>query len=226
MIFHIFLTTEITWRTYLQDANQIAQIIGTILVVIYVVYTYLTFRQIKKQTDYQQDAYLKTDLIILKEISENSSFQIQAGKVVMPKSNMKSKYINLELSNKMKSILQPIFNFEDNLFEGNYLTIVFTNYGNAEVNKICLKIIVSVNNSKELIDKKMLREKEIQTIDILINEIVERNGGKLRIPILTTASFPIFNIQVKGEYYDVRNKKYTITGEQLSGENIHLQKLQ
>ena len=65
MILHIFLTTEITWRTYLQDANQIAQIIGTILVVIYVVYTYLTFRQIKKQTDYQQDAYLKTDLIIL-----------------------------------------------------------------------------------------------------------------------------------------------------------------
>jgi len=221
MILHIFLTTEITWRTYLQDANQIAQIIGTILVVIYVVYTYLTFRQIKKQTDYQQDAYLKTDLIILKEISENTPFQVQAGKIVMPKNNMKSKYINVELSNKMKGILQPIFNFEDNLFEGNYLTLIFTNYGNAEVNKICLKIIVTVNNSKELIDKKMLREKEVQTIEVLINEIVERNGGNL-----TTASFPIYTILVNGEYYDVRNKKYTITGEHFSGENTHLQKLQ
>lgn len=226
MILNILLTTEITWRTYLQDANQIAQIIGTILVVIYVVYTYLTFRQIKKQTDYQQDAYLKTDLIVLNEINENTSFQVQAGKVVMPKSNMKTKYINLELSNKMKSILQPIFNFEDNLFEGNYLTLIFTNYGNAEVNKICLKIIVTVNNSKELIDKKMLREKEVQTIEVLINEIVERNGGKLRIPILTTASFPIFTVQAKGEYYDVRNKKYTITEEYYNGENVHLQKLQ
>ncbi|MDI5894356.1 hypothetical protein [Flavobacterium algoritolerans] len=226
MILNILLTGEITWRTYLQDANQIAQIIGTILVVIYVVYTYLTFRQIKKQTDYQQDAYLKTDLTILKEINEITSFQIQTGKAITPKNNLINKYINLELSNKMKGILQPIFKFEDNLFEGNYLTLIFINYGNAEVNKICLKLIVTVHNSKELIDQKMLREKETQTIEVLINEIVERNGGKLRIPILTTASFPFFFVQVKGEYYDVRNKKYTITEENFNGENLHLQKLQ
>ncbi|WP_017257429.1 hypothetical protein [Pedobacter arcticus] len=215
-----------TWRTWLQDANQIAQLIGTILVVIYVIYTYLTFRQIKKQTDYQQDAYLKSELSILKEIIESGPMQFQNSKFTNSKNTFSLKYLDLSLATKMKGILKPIFNFEDSLFDGNYLIVSFTNYGNAEVNKIIVKVTVTVLNSKELIDKKMLREREIEVIDVVINEIVQRNGGNLKVPILTTASFPIYSISVKGEYFDVRNKKYIIAEERLQGQNKHLQILQ
>ena len=229
MIFlQVVTNTTSNWKSYLQDANQIAQIIGTIMVVIYVVYTYKTFRQIKKQTDYQQDAYLKVEPIIIKDLTsqtDTTGFQILEGKIVYEKQNLTTQYLNTDLSNKLTGILKPIFNFEDNLFEGNFYTVILTNYGNAEVNKIVLKVTICVLNSKELIDKRMLREKETQELKIEIPEIVGRNGGKLRIPLLPTAAFPFYNISLQGEYFDVRNKKYIINNIELKGQNNHFHKL-
>ena len=216
------------WRLYLQDGYQIAQIIGTALVVIYVIFTYKTFRQIKKQTDYQQDAYLKVEPIIVKEIAsqvEQGSYTVIEGKLIQAKYGLPTKYMNSELSSKMTGILKPIFSFDDNLFEGNFYTISLTNYGNAEVNKIIIHLTISVLNSKELIDKKMLREKEVQEIKIEIPEIIARNGGKLKIPLLSTAAFPIYTILLQGEYFDVRNKKYIISEFKMSGQNSHFQKI-
>lgn len=226
ILVQIDTNTLTSWRNYLQDGNQIAQIIGTIMVVIYVIYTYKTFRQIKKQTDYQQDAYLRVDTAILKELTikkEGSLYQFLEIKGVT--SSLPENYINAELHSKLKSILQPIFNFEDNLFEGNYFTVIMTNYGNAEVNKICLQLIVQIRNSKELVEKKMLREKEQQIISIEINEIIARTGGQIKIPLLSTASFPFYEITITGHYIDVRNKKYPLTQISMIGENSHFHKL-
>lgn len=220
--------SAITWRTYLQDVNQAAQIIGTILIIIYVVYTYRTFIQIKKQTDYQQDAYLKVETTLVKDInaSQNAgAFTLIDGRIVQAGSGLTSKYVRKEIPTKMTGVLKPIFKFEDILFDGNYFTLKMTNYGNAEVNKIDIKVTVTIINAKELTEKQMLKEKETTSFDVCIQEIISRNGGKIQIPIISTASFPSFTISVKGEYFDVRNKKYNIPETSMSGQNAHFHKL-
>lgn len=220
-------TVATTWRTYLQDINQIAQIIGTIMVVIYVIYTYLTFKQIKKQTDYQQDAYLKVETLIVKELTnvDSGSPTIGDGRYSRGEKLLSTKYLQKEVSTKMIEVLKPIFKFDDNLFEGNYFTVNLINYGNTEINLIKLQIQLSINNSKEVAEKKMLREKEVHNISIDISEIVGRNGDKLRIPLISTAAFPIYSINISGQYYDVRNKKYIIQDISANGQNEHFQKV-
>ncbi len=228
MLLEIGSNNSSSLRIVLQDVNIIAQIIGTIMVVIYVVYTYKTFKQIKKQTDYQQDAYLKVESFLYNDIdSETQSNELNT--IIIRKQGVRdriiTRYIQTELSKKMANILQPIFKFDSNLFEGNFYTVSFINYGNAEVNKVSLNISITINNSKELVDKRMLQNKYVEDIEIEINEIIERNGGRIRIPILSTASFPIFSINLSGEYFDVRNKKYFISNQSFNGENPHFHKL-
>ena len=216
-----------TWRMYLQDCNQMAQIIGTILVIIYVIYTYKTFKQIKKQTDYQQDAYLKVEPVFINDIknTEGLSFKVVEGRVVQSGNSLPLKYLNKEIPSKMTEILKPIFKFDDNLFEGNFYTVNLINYGNAEVNLIKLDISITITNSKEVAEMKMLKERDIKLYKVEIPEIISRNGGKLKIPIISTASFPTYTIIIKGEYFDVRNKKYTINEIVSSGVNEHFLKL-
>lgn len=215
------------WRTYLQDGNQIAQIIGTIMVVVYVIYTYKTFKQIKKQTDYQQDAYLKIEHSIVKEINNQdpSIVTIVDNRIVQSKNSLPTKYLRKDIPQNMMEVLKPIFKFDYNLFEGNYFTVNLTNYGNAEVNLIKLSVCVLIINSKEVAERKMLRERDTHNFEVKIDEIVGRNGGKIKIPIISTASFPTYTITIKGEYYDVRNKKYMIQESATSGQNEHFMKL-
>lgn len=228
ILLQVATDTTTTWRQYLQDGNQMAQIIGTILVVIYVIVTYKTFRQIKKQTDYQQDAYLRIDCLIIKEMTakkEGLFFQMVEGKLVTTNNSLPDNYIQKALPLKMKGILQPIFKFDDNVFEGNYYSVIMTNYGNAEVNKISLTLSVEIRNSKELVEGKMLRETEQQTINLEIDEIIGRNGGQIKIPIISTASFPIYNITLSGQYTDVRNKSYSLKTINTVGQNNQFHKL-
>ncbi len=122
---------------------------------------------------------------------------------------------------KMTDILKPLFRLEDGLYEGNYFTLCFTNYGNAEIKLINITLILEVSNSVELVKSKMLQERETHNLKFSINELVARNGGKISVPLIATASFPIFNIIVNGEYLDFKNKKYQIESFTYSGENTH-----
>ena len=90
MLLQTIAENTITWRTYLQDGYQIAQIIGTILIIIYVIYTCKTFSQIKKQTDYQQDAYLKREPLIIKEISiqDGGIMTLVDGRLIQAKNSL------------------------------------------------------------------------------------------------------------------------------------------
>lgn len=215
------------WRILLQDINQIAQIIGVVMVLIYVIYTYKTFRQIKKQTDYQQDAFLVIETQNMNEISEpeERSAIINRSRIQYRRDFFNTKYLIKDIPSKMYDILKPIFNFEDNLFEGNFFTVNLINYGSTEIKLTALQMSVTIQNSPEVAEKKMLREKETYKVKVDIPEIISRNGGKLIIPLISTASFPIYSISVKGEYFDVRNKKYNISEIITNGENKHFHKL-
>lgn len=207
ILLQVTQTTVEPWRVLLQDFNQIAQILGVIMVVLYVIYTYKTFRQIKKQTDYQQDAFLVIETQMLNEIFEqNEGTGVSVGTRIMRRNILNTKYLITDIPNKMSDILKPIFNFEDNLYEGNFFTVNLINYGNAEIKKTVLDLEITIQNSKEVAEKKMLREKVTHKVKVEIPEIISRNGGKLKIPLISTASFPIYAISVRGEYFDVRDR--------------------
>ena len=230
IILSSLLSDTCTWRTYLQDSYQLAQIFGTAMLIIYVIYTYKSFRQIKRQTDYQQDAYLSIETKILNDspvlpTTENQNKIINRQYYNQQNYFSISKYIDYELSRRMKDILKPFFKFEDNIYEGNFYSIILKNHGNADVSKVIVTLSITVKNSQELIEKKMLRPSEQRSKKVVINEIVARNGGTIQIPLLPTASFPIYSIITHYEYYDIRNKKYTHPSTEYSGENPHLQKL-
>jgi hypothetical protein len=227
ILLEIFSET-FTWRNLLQDINLFAQIIGVIMVIIYVIYTYKTFAQIKKQTDYQQDAFIKVEAEISQELRLEPAFRsISHGRAGLrtSQSNLFEKYLQKDISLKMKGILQPIFKLEDNLFDGNYFIVILTNYGNAEVNNINLTLSIDISNSIELVEKRMLRKSETIIRDISIQEIVGRSGGTLKIPIISTASFPIYKISIGGTYTDVRSKAYNIVPIIKEGKNEHFHKL-
>jgi hypothetical protein len=229
MLFLEILSETYSWRDLLQDINLASQVVGVILIVIYVIYTYKTFVQIKKQTDYQQDAFIKVETLISKDITDiRSKIQmIGSTPVIVPRQpGITEKYLQKDISLKMKGILQPIFNLDNNLFEGNYFVVILTNYGSTEVNQINLKLNVVINNSKELVEKKMLRESETYLKDIVITEIIARNGGQLKMPLVSTAAFPIYRISITGTYTDVRNKLYNISPVKLIGENEHFHRIQ
>lgn len=226
IILEILNSQSTSWRTCLVDINQIAQILGSILIAIYVIYTYKTFLQIKKQTDYMHNAYLSIDTSILKEIElDNKSSVIGFRKLKQKQISIPTKYIQDNISQRMTEVLKNIFTFDDNLYEGNYFTIHFVNYGNSEVNLINLDITLTVNNSEEVAKAKMLKAHETHNFHVKVNEIVSRNGEELKIPIISTASFPIYKIHVKGEYYDIRQNKYQIQDILYEGKNEHFLQL-
>lgn len=227
LILQVFSDTY-TWRNLLQDINLVAQIIGVILIIAYVIYTYKTFVQIKKQTDYQQDAFIKIETLISQDTGEGRSpIRFVGGQsIIQAKPPARTeKYLQKDISNKMKDILQPIFRLDNNLFEGNYFVVILTNYGSAEVNQINLNLAITINNSKELVEKKMLRESETYEKKIVITEIIARNGGQLKVPLVSTASFPTFRISVSGTYTDVRNKIYSIVPVKMMGANEHFHRI-
>jgi hypothetical protein len=107
------------------------------------------------------------------------------------------------------------------LYEGNFFSLNITNYGNAEVNKIELQLFVEASYFQELKGKKMLSDPGRECIIIEISEIIGRNGGMKQIPLISTSSFPKYDISVFGCYYDIRNKKYTFPEIRIKGENTH-----
>lgn len=221
-----FILLATSWRTVLQDTYQIAQIIGIVLILLYVYYTYKTFKQIRKQTDYQQDAYLNIETEIVKDISGQDQRRETVGerqRIIRTRHAITRKYIKTDIPTQMAEVLKPIFNFDDNLYEGNYLTIILTNYGNAEVNLINVQLNLAIYNSEEVAEKKMLKDMDVHYLEYEIQEIIARNGGRLKIPLISTASFPIFEITITGQYFDVRNKEYAISATLLDGENKHFQ---
>ena len=227
----LFIYGNVPLGQSLQVVNQIAQIIGVILVVLYVIFTYKTFKQIKKQTDYQQDAYLRVYQAIVKELPQSISFAMGTGLYIGGQplrsnyENYSYKYINNDLHDKLKAILKPIFPLEDSVFDGNFYTLVLTNYGNAPVKEISLHLDLIIQNSQDLIEKKMLKGSIQYEINIKVDEIITRDG-EIKIPIISTAAFPIYTIKLSGKYFDVRDIEYELNQLTLKGENEHLLKIQ
>ncbi len=217
------------WRIYLHDANEIAQIVGAILVMIYVIYTYKTFRQIKKQTDYQQDAYLRVEPTIEKEISKGATtIKVKDGRPVVlssRESGLTSKYLEKTIPDQMKATLKPIFSLKDNLYEGNYFTLELTNFGNSEINEINVIMDMIISNSDELVEKRMLKKEEEHNFEFEIKEAIQGSRGKIKIPLISTAAFPIYEMYITGTYTDVRGKTYPIHPISFTGENDHFHQL-
>src|ERR1039457_2696994 len=97
------------WRPILQDIYQITQILGVILVAVYVIYTYKTFQQIKKQAEFQQDAYLKIEQVLYPTINNESQKKSPTSSSEFMRDYPITEYIDDSIANKYKSIFKPAF---------------------------------------------------------------------------------------------------------------------
>ncbi len=224
------------YRQHLYDFNQLTQVIGTGLIGAYVILTYLMFKQIKKQTDFQQNAYLKITISYLKNIPEKmqtgisgynfgSNIYTQYGPIIYPQENYIETYLQEEPAATMRGLSKKIFTQDASVLEGKFYTLQLTNYGNIEINKISLRLQVDISNSDEVVKKFLLQKNTSYNLEVTIDEIIERNRGQINVPLISTAAFPIWRIKLSGEYTDVKNKNYKIEVIESRGENDHLQKL-
>ncbi len=187
--------------------------LGVILNALYVYYTIRTFRQIKKQTDLQLNAHLSSDIKLIKNITIDA------------KQNFRTEYINTTLSDSWKKSMQqsfPDLAANTQLFDGNYFSIKFHNYGNTEVKSIDLTIDIEIKNSKTSIEDKKLTPSENKKLTFKINEEIAK-GEYVTVPLFPTASFPIYFIKVNTKHTDVRGTIYSSTVMNYSGENDYIQ---
>jgi hypothetical protein len=187
--------------------------VGVILNALYVFYTVRTFRQIKKQTDLQLNAHLSADVKLVKNITADAKY------------NFKNEYIDTTLSDSWKKSMQqsfPDLATDTQLFDGNYFSIKFHNYGNTEVKAIELVVDIEIKNSKSSIENKKLTPIENKKLTFKISEEIAK-GEFITIPLFPTASFPIYSIKVTTKHTDVRGTTYPSTVIQYNNENVYIQ---
>jgi len=218
------------WIQCVQLVNMFAQIVATILIALYVIFTYRTFQQIKKQTDFQQDAYLKIDYHFLKDANTSASSELvfdgQGRLIPQRRKKMIDKYIERELPEKMINALRPHFTLDEEIWHGDYLVATLTNYGKTPICEILLIFNIEIKNSEELVTKHLLKECETNVLHFLIQEIIGIDGDNIKVILISTAAFPIFRIRVTGTYSDIKGTKYKVGEEIIQGEKEYLQKLQ
>jgi hypothetical protein len=205
----------------LEDLSALAQIISAITTAVYVILTYFTFRQIKKQTDYQQDAYLRLSLG-LSNLNANPTDIIINDKSYSS-SCLNKKYINNRLHSRLLGTLQPLLpELPVNLLSGNYLVAIIDNYGNSNVSSMMMKVKFEIQIPDRFTKGRSILKTDEDTFTIEIDEIISERNGRLIIPISTISSFPEFKCIIWVSYWDVRKKKYVLNPVQYSGKNSYL----
>lgn len=201
-----------TWvNIFKNNFSEILSLLEVLLIGIYVVYTKRTFNQIKKQTDSQLNAYLHFDSFLLKEAEIKSNSKINLTAI--------DDDFNTDWKESMKNAFPELK--ASNIFEGDYYTIKFTNYGNSEVKNLNLEIKITISNSEDSIKNKKLTKSETKTKKITFCELIQK-GETIELPLFSTASFPNYIINTNGNYIDVRNTKYNIEPINYSNSNKHL----
>lgn len=216
-------------------ANTWLEIFSVLFIGAYVVITAITLRQLVNQTKYlrdqtilltkQIDLQFDAQLKMVGLFNYNLNEQTSTEKIIHYATTIdfnhpeeKTDYLDEELQNKVKKVTRPIFNFRDEDIRENYFVVSLTNYGSTNIEHVELTVSVTVKYiPRELYEKFNVKEFDSKELHIHFREIIERNGGKVIVPIINVSYFPGYNINVKGTYSDIRGKKYTLQEISLFG---------
>ena len=115
----------------------------------------------------------------------------------------------------------PQLNNSD-IFAGGFYTLELTNFGNTEIKSFEFSLSIVIKNSQESIDIKKLVSEETKTLKVKLLHILKK-GETIKVPLFSTTSYPIFEINTTGKYMDVRGQTYQTESLKFNSENSHLQ---
>lgn len=195
---------------------QCAEIATAVGLVIYVIYTARTFKQIKKQTDHMLKAHLYVENKIVDSIV-TSDF-------IGKKTILVSNYINPTISSEWKKFLHPFFgSLGSNILDGRFFTLIFTNYSNTVVRQVCISVKIKIQHS-EKVRKELNQNDRNGTMDFVINEFI-RPDNPLAVQLFSTASFPKYQITITGTYIDIYDNNYDLTSISCADSSEYLLEL-
>lgn len=195
-------------NSWIEYIPTIVGLVEVLLLGAYVYFTKGTFDQIKKQTDLQLKAYLGVDDKLLSETD------LKGSKII-------SDCLNLTFSNDWKTILKNSFSdFGDDIFDGKYYSLEFSNHGNVDIKKFNIESTVIISNSTDVIEtRKLVSSEEKQFSTELVHYL--KKGETIIIPLFSTAVFPNFIITTKVKFEDARSEKYEEVKIDFNGTNSH-----
>lgn len=181
----------VTFLCWLQKIEPLFLFLTVILMAVYVYCTIKTFREIKRQTDLQSEAFLVVAARSIPEINEGTKLIADAQAI----------------SDKWRNILQK--QLPDAIQNEDFLELEFSNRGKSDV--IDWKITITVNISAEKFLAKTYNiagetKTWVQNYSGYKDNIP--TDTKIKVPIAGLGVFPSAEFRWQIEYTDIRNIKY------------------
>ena len=222
--------------SHLEEAYYISQIISALVLIGYVFFTDRTYAQIKRQADVmvtqsdllaQQTRLLsiQTDLLLDAKLTfefikcdkvEDIKAQYKTDEIIDDQLK-ESKHISEKSRNSLKDHFPEI---SDELFKTGIYFLSIRNHGNTAVDRIKINLKVAIENPQEILGKVSL----MQTVNSECTFNIEKQLQEKRhliVPIINVGSFPKYKLEIDGEYFDIREKKYDIKSQYKENENSY-----
>jgi len=183
---------------WLKQMEPLFLLLTVILMALYVYFTIKTFREIKRQTDLQSQAFLFVTAHDVAEISEGAELISEAKNI----------------SDKWRQILQK--HVPEAIQNEDYLELEFNNRGNSDIIDWTIRISASILPGKYL-------EKKYNIVGESKTWIHKYSGyddnippnGTINVPIVKLSVFPSVEFSWEIEYTDTRDVKY----KKFAGDN-------
>ena len=192
------------WNTLNQDLwfyQPLLALLSTLLWGVYVYFTIRTFRQVKRQTDLQSEAFL---IVGARTVDATQKISRR----VPPEA--------IALHQKWRRILQT--NLPNTIQPDKRLILKFTNRGRSDIIKWTLAVKARVEPGDYLDRKCNVRgEEETWKVEYLSHQDIVPLEGEIEVPIAVVGSFPLVNVSWLVSYVDTREKKY----DRFGGDSNH-----
>lgn len=178
-----------SFLTLLQQFSPLLDLLSTIAWGVYVYFTVMTFKEIKRQTELQSEAFLM--VAAKKSTTEYHSTPTES----------------LSLYEKWRRIIDN--NVPNNIRAKRFLVLELTNKGKSDINAWRINVSASVQLSQMLQERFNLhgedREWEVRSSG---HRDIIAPGESIEVPIAALGTFPHIALRWTIKYTDIRKRNY------------------
>ncbi len=203
--FIYFESTEITQGFHNMDLEilvSIAQIVGAIATAAAFWATWLSLREMRRQTDLSNNPTLKVRF--QHHLSQTSNYYITQGVSILDCHELEDPHRN------WLNIITRNFDQDLSALDDSFLTLDFSNAGKSEITRIQFTYhlhVIMFEGSDEILGIPLAETSYDEEFDF-ISELSEREH--LYVPLTNTRYFPIYHCSISNlKYTDVRGDTYT-----------------
>lgn len=188
------------------NAYYISQILGLGFIICYVIYTKLSFDQMKKQAneihdqtkliqkqiDFSQDAFLRATIKTEKNVSDEKFLK---------------SWMTREIHTMLVSNITAHYNNPMLVSETEFLTLVLKNHGNTDIVKTEINYDYQVDIHTLEFEIPNYTDSISYQKKIVIDDLIEKNSD-IVVVLFPISAYPDVNGKLSIDYIDVRGKDY------------------